>query len=173
MAGRRARGTDVELRRMALPEIADAEGDAAGGTADVPQAAGATAAWPLSSQAWPSAVRLRMVKELAFGCSSVQSPKAGMYCSSFVPTGAIEGTARPVDLRLARRGARIAAQAGEAAHGFGEQALAVRRRNARGGRAARRSSGTEKRRPMPRMKSFDSSPSNTMVCSTRSASLPA
>ena len=117
------RVANVDLRGMALPEIADAESDAARRASHVTQAARATALRRQSSHAWPSAVRLRMVKELALGCSSVQSPKAGMYCSRLLATGAMAGAAITVDLRLACGFARIAAQSGEAAHRFGKQAI--------------------------------------------------
>ena len=72
---------------MALPEIADAEGDAARRARRRTRGRSRGGPAPLSSHAWPSAVRLRMVKEFAFGCNSVQSPKAGMYCSRFVGHG--------------------------------------------------------------------------------------
>ena len=67
-------------------------------------------------------MRLRMVKESAFGCSSVQSPNAGMYCSSFDDRGRDRRHGVTRDLRLARRRARVATQAGEPAHRFAEQA---------------------------------------------------
>jgi hypothetical protein len=64
------------------------------GPTEVAESAGAVAA-ALSSQAWPSPVRLRMVKESAFGCDSVQSPKRGTYCSRSCTAGAMDGTAWP------------------------------------------------------------------------------
>ena len=125
-----------------------------------------------SSHAWPSDVRLRMVKESAFGCSSVQSPNAGMYCSRLLATGAMVGAAIPsiCALRAALPGSRRSPVRPRTASA-NKPSCSPTKRTCRSWSAS--VSGVEKRKPMPRMKSCDSSPSNTMVCNTRRASLPA
>ena len=94
-----------------------------------------------------------MVKESAFGCNSVQSPNAGMYCSRFVTAGEIDGRGVACHLCLARCRARVAPQAGETAHGLAEHS-AVLADETHVAIVSCASAAVQKRRPMPRMKSL-------------------
>ena len=59
---------------------------------------------PLSSQAWPSAVRLRMVKESAFGWNKRPVAEGRDVLQRFADDGREgAGTASAFDLRVARR----------------------------------------------------------------------
>ena len=69
-------------------------------------------------------MRLRILNESAFGCSSVQSPNAGNEIERPLDHRRDRARGEPRDLRL-RALARLAPQAGEPAHGFAEHTVAL------------------------------------------------
>ena len=112
----------VELRRMALPEIADAERDAAGRTAQGPKPARSMA---LASIQPGVTVGGALADGERVGVRLQQSPVAecGDVLQALGDHGT-EGAGRgSFNLVLACCRAGIAAQTREAAHGFGKQTL--------------------------------------------------
>jgi hypothetical protein len=112
---------NVELRGMALPEIADAEGDAAAGAAEIGEAAGAAATAAVQPGV---SIRRALADGEGVGVRLEQRPVAegGDVLQPLANYRRQHAGRTALDLRIARRLARIAAQPGEAAHGLAEHA---------------------------------------------------
>jgi hypothetical protein len=129
---------------------------------------------PLSSHAWSVGRALADREGVGVWAAAASSRRRPVNVLLQAGDGGRESGHRlAFDLRLARprrRGSRR--RPGETAHGLAEHAVVVAD-EAHVAIVELRVHGTLKRNPMPLMKSRFSSPSKTMVCNTRSASLPA
>ncbi len=116
--------SNIELRGMALPAVSNAEGDAARRPANVGQARCATAAIRVQPAV---AVSCSLANHERIGSCLQQSPVAecGNQIEIVFHSRRDRRHGMPGDLRGACTGARVAAQAGEAAYGFTEHAIVL------------------------------------------------
>ena len=113
---------NVELRGMALPEIANAESDAARRASHVPQAARATALRRVEPRVAIGGA-LADGERIRVGLQQCPVAERRNVLQQVVGDGRDGRCRDTVDLRLACGLARIAAQPGECAHRFGKQAI--------------------------------------------------